>query len=189
MAVATKTQLKDVFAGLSSIMFQSSNIVLAEGATLSILPELELPVHIDDLSINQDEPDINHYKVHGLNADWCSTATPGDVSISMLVPTMHDNVISVFYGTGVSVSATTTEAGALVAGTFSGKAYSLEAKKISGSVILLNDEKNKLFVIANASLWASLVYENGSTDPIAVRLTGTIEAATSGADIALLEKQ
>ena len=186
MAVKSKTSLKEVFAGIASVMFQSEKINLASG-TASIAPEFDLPVHVDDLSINQDEPDLNHYKVHGLNADWVSTATAGDVTINIIVPTLHNDIMGWAFGDGTSVSATVTESAALVDGTFTGQAFGLNTRKITGSLILLNEAKDKLFVIANAALWPSLVYENGSTDPIAVRLSGTIEASEV-ADICLLKK-
>ena len=186
MAVKSKTSLKEVFAGLSSILFQSDVLDLED--TLSIRPLFDLPVHVDDLSVTQDEPDLNHYKVHGLNADWTCTATAGDVSVSMVIPTLHNDFLSFIYGTPTDVDGgALTKEDARVDGSFDGKAYALSSKKVNGSFILVNEAKDKLFVIANASVWASLVYENGSTDPIAIRLSGTIELR-DGADIALLTR-
>ena len=80
MAMIKMTDLKDVFNGISSFMFDTTPISLASG-TITMVPEYELPVTVDTLSISQDDPTINHYKVHGLGTDWVSSSEPGDATI------------------------------------------------------------------------------------------------------------
>jgi hypothetical protein len=53
----------------------------------------------------------------------------------------------------------------------------LKKKKLSGSFVILDEERTNLFVITNIAMWAKPLYENTSTQPFAFQLTGTIEGA------------
>jgi hypothetical protein len=101
----TMTDLKDVFNGISSFMFDTTPISLASGS-ITMAPEYELPVTVDTLSISQDDPTINHYKVHGLGTDWVSTSEPGDATIEFTVPSVHADVLNVAYGSSTAASQT-----------------------------------------------------------------------------------
>ena len=48
----SKQDLKDVFNGLSSLLYQSAIVDLSQ-STLSITPEYDLPVTVDTLQISQ----------------------------------------------------------------------------------------------------------------------------------------
>lgn len=188
MAFKKKTDLKEVFADLSSILVQETPIDLTDD-TISFEPEYDLPVTIDTLNIQQGEPTINHYKVHGLTSDWISTSTPGDFEISMTVPTLHTDVLKLAYGASAIASFEvefTGESG--TAESFSGIGVNMEQHKVACSLALLNSTKDKLLILNNAALWASPLYENGSTDPFAIRFTGTLETA-GVADILYLAKE
>ena len=54
-----KQELKDVFNGLSSLLYQSEVVDLSQ-AVLSITPEYDLPVAVDTLQISQEDPTVNH---------------------------------------------------------------------------------------------------------------------------------
>lgn len=193
MAFKTKTELKDVFNGLSSVLFQSTAIDLnpASGG-IAIEPEYDLPVTVDTLSFTQDDPTINHYKVIGLDGDWTSSSTSGDVSLSFTVPTKQTDVLKLAYG-ATSVIAKTGSSGATVTGvtgltgTFEGDVVTFSTHKVTGSIVLVDAEQKNLLVLSNVALWAKPMYENASTEPYAIQFTGTIEA-TGKPDIAFLKK-
>lgn len=193
MAMSTMTDLKNVFSGISSFMFDTTPIASDSGITLT--PEYELPVTVDTLSISQDEPTINHYKVHGLGTDWVSTSEPGDATISFTVPTIHDSVLTLAYGASSVKSITNAEVPSSVGsgatksavGTYSGKGVVLSNTKIQGCIAILNDAGDKLLVVNNVALYASPVFDNASTEPFAIRFSGTIEAG-SGSSIYFLTK-
>lgn len=186
----TKKQLKTVFAGLSSIMLQKTPITLttSQSSTTisSIAPDFDLPVKVDTLSLTQGAPSINHYKVHGQASDWCSTATPQDAEIAMTIPSVAEDLLQYFFGNAGSV--TYTSGTGESAESWSGKGVVNDAVKVVCSLVLLSDTGKDMFIIRNAALWASLQYENASTEPIAILISGTIEGDDETADYIYLHK-
>lgn len=180
----TKQELKDVFNGLSSLLYQSAVVDLSQ-ATLSITPEYDLPVTVDTLQISQEDPTINHYKVIGLDGDWTSSATLGNMNIQFTVPTKASDVLKLAYGadavkeitkltiTGTGDSDLDAEAG------FTGTSIMLKKKKVTGTFVLVDEEQTNLMVLTNVALWAKPLYENPGTEPFAIQFTGTMEGAGS----------
>ncbi len=190
MALKTKTDLKDIFNGLSSVLFQETPIDLAPSSgTIAIAPDYDLPVTVDTLSFTQDDPTINHYRVIGLEGDWTSSSTSGDVSLSFTVPTKQTDVLKLAYGassvvakTGATVTGVTG-----LSGTFDGDVITFSTHKVTGSIVLVDSEQKNLLIMSNVALWAKPLYENASTDPFAIQFTGTIEA-TGKPDVAFLKQ-
>ena len=178
----TKQELKDVFNGLSSLLYQSTVVDLSQ-ATLSITPQYDLPVTVDTLQISQEDPTINHYKVIGLDGDWTSSATLGNMSIQFTVPTKAKEVLELAYGadavkeitkltiTGTGDSDLDSENG------FTGTSIMLKKKKVTGTFVLVDEEQSNLMVLTNVALWAKPLYENPGTEPFAIQFTGTMEGA------------
>lgn len=184
MAMKTKQDLKDVFNGLSSLLYQSAIVDLSQ-ATLSITPEYDLPVTVDTLQISQDDPTINHYKVIGLDGDWTSSATLGNMNIKFTVPTKAKDVLKLAYGedavkeitkltiTGTGDTDLDGENG------FSGTSIMLKKKKVTGTFVLVDEGQTNLMILTNVALWAKPLYENPGTEPFAIQFTGTMEGAGS----------
>jgi hypothetical protein len=186
MALVTINELKDVFSGLSSIYLKKDGF----SGTISALQfDWQMPVTVDSLSFSQAEPTLNRTKVHGLQADWAVTATAGDVTFTATVPTMAEVVVDWFLGgsTG-TVSAAPLNGDNSTA--YSGKAYALKQVKRYASIGLLSEDGMKLLIIKRVALYATPVFENGSTTPYAFQLTGSIEATddASQEDMLFLEK-
>lgn len=230
----SKDTLKDVFSGISSVLFQKTPIALdfeefdstkayakddivkhngsyykAKAAVtagtwnasdwdaltalpVTLAPEYDLPVHVDDLGLNEGEPSVNHYKVFGLDTDWTATVEKGDFDISLLIPTLHEEVLKLAYGEDAVTALTATLAansGAGAADTnWTGIGVELGTHEVNGSLILLNQAKDRLLIMSNVALWASLAYENGSTDPVGIRLNGTITANENTPDVMYFKK-
>ncbi len=179
MAAKTKQELKDVFNGVCDLYYQQEEADLSQ-ATISLTPEFDLPVTVDTLQITQDDPTINHYKVIGLDGDWTSSSTAGDMQVQLTVPTKSEEVMKVFYGTSAVstiTGATLTTGDEDLDGTYKGYALELKKKKLTGTFILVDEEKTNLFVITNLALYAKPLYENPGTEPFAIQLTGAIEGA------------
>lgn len=184
MAMKSKQDLKDVFNGLSSLLYQSAIVDLSQ-TTLSITPEYDLPVTVDTLQISQEDPTINHYKVIGLDGDWTSSATLGNMNIQFTVPTKAKEVLTLAYGadavkditkltiTGTGDTELDNENG------FSGTSIMLKKKKVTGTFVLVDEEQANLMVLTNVALWAKPLYENPGTEPFAIQFTGTMEGAGS----------
>lgn len=183
MAAKTKQELKDVFNGLSSLLY-SSAIADLSLATLSITPEYDLPVTVDTLQITQDDPTINHYKVIGLDGDWTSSATLGDMNIQFTVPTKAKDVLTLAYGADAvkditKLSLATGDSELDNENGYQGVSIQLNKKKVTGTFVLVDEEKENLMVMTNVALWAKPLYENPGTEPFAIQFTGTMEGAGS----------
>lgn len=181
MAAKTKQELKVVFNDIADLYYQQA-VVDFEQSTLTFAPEFNLPVTVDTLQITQDDPTINHYKVIGLDADWTSSSTSGDLKIQLTVPTLDKEVMKIFYGADavkdVTKATTTTGDTELDGETgFEGHAWELKKKKITGTFFLVDSEKKSIVVITNLALYAKQLYDNPGTQPFAIQLTGSIEGA------------
>lgn len=172
MAIKTKQELKDVFNGLSSLLFQKTAVDLDSGSTIALVPDYDLPVTVDTLQLTQDDPTINHYKVIGLDGDWTSSATLGDATFQFVVPTKNSEVLKLAYGDDAvkeNVQAT------LDGFNYEGVALTIKKKKVTGTFVLVNEEQDQIFILSDVALWAKPLYENPGTEPFAIQFTGTIE--------------
>ena len=84
------------FVGISALKVVkggfAANFTLAEGATLT-----EIPVAEDGgFTYTGGEPSIEHYKIHGLTADWTSRTTPGETSVNLFVPSITKSLLQLF---------------------------------------------------------------------------------------------
>lgn len=180
MAYKSKIDLKDVFNGANSLLFQSSIVDLSKG-TFTLEPEYDLPVTVDTLQISQDDPTVNHYKVIGLDGDWTSSATLGDMTFQFTVPTKAKDVLVLAYGSDSVVDITKGTVSGTgdkdIDGDYVGHAVLLNKKKVTGTFVIVDEEKTNIMVLAGAAVWAKPLYENVSTEPFAIQFTGTIENA------------
>lgn len=181
MAAKKKSELKDVFIGVSQVLLKKDGI----SDFANVAPEMEVPVTVDTLTLSMGEPTLNRVKVHGLQSDWAVTTTPGEFEFSCTIPSVHKDLITYFFG----------EANAIDTATVDGKSYagfSFSAKNVSRDfgLILINEGEDKAVLFKKMTVTPSLAFENGSTTPIGINLTGTMVAAegTSDDDVAFLNK-
>lgn len=181
MAATKKSDLKDVFIGLSQILVVKGGI--ADFA--NVAPELELPVTVDTLTLSMGDATMNRVKVHGMQADWAVTTTPGDFEFSCTVPSTHKTLIEYFFGEANTIASSEVNG-------ISYKGFSMTAKNVSRDlgIVLINEGEDKCVLFKKMTVTPSLAFENGSTTPIGINLTGTMVAAegASDDDIAFLSK-
>lgn len=181
MSVMTKSQLKDVFNGPSSLLYQSTALT---GNTLTLDPEYDVPVKVDSIEFEQGEPDIEHYKVIGLAGDWVSSSEAGDISISFRVPTKQTNILKLAYGNDAVAAKSVTYG----ADTFTGNGVVLTNKKITGTWAIVNDAQDQLLILNNTALYASMVMDSDAKGVVAIDFHGTIESDGTNPDILFLRK-
>ena len=181
MSVMTKSQLKDVFNGPSSLLYQSTALT---GNTLTLDPEYDVPVKVDSIEFEQGEPDIEHYKVIGLAGDWVSSSEAGDISISFRVPTKQTNILKLAYGNDAVASKSVTYG----TDTFTGNGVVLTNKKITGTWAIVNDAQDQLLILNNTALYASMVMDSDAKGVVAIDFHGTIESDGTNPDILFLRK-
>lgn len=181
MAAIKKSEFKDVFIGLSQILVVKGGI----SDFTSVAPELELPVTVDTLTLSMGEATLNRVKVHGLQSDWAVTTTPGDFEFACTIPSISKALIEYFFGEANNIaSATVNEK------QYSG--FSFTAKNVSRDlgIVLINEGEDRAVLFKKMTVTPSLAFDNGSTTPIGINLTGTMVAAdgVSDDDVAFLTK-
>lgn len=181
MAAKSKAELKDVFIGLSQILVVKGGIT--DFATVS--PELDLPVTVDSLTLSMGEATLNRVKVHGLQADWAVTTTAGEFEFSCTIPSVHKDLIEYFFGEANSITSSTVNG-------VDYKGFSMTVKNVSRDlgIVLVNEGEDKAVLFKKMTVTPSLAFENGSTTPLGINLTGTMVAAegASDDDVAFLTK-
>lgn len=178
----TKAQLKDVFNGPSSLLYQST--ALSGGGALTLDPEYDVPVKVDSIEFEQGEPDIEHYKVIGLAGDWVSSSEAGDITVSFRVPTKSTDILKLAFGNDAVTSKSVTYGG----NSFAGDGVVLTNKKVTGTWAILNDAGNQLLILNNTALYASMVMDSDAKGVIAIDFNGTIESDGSNPDVLFLKK-
>jgi hypothetical protein len=166
MAMLSKIELKKTFSGLSSIMIVKGGI----SDFAEVTPDFDVPVTVDSLSMTQDAPTLNHYKVHGLQSDWIVTATPGDFSFSATVPSVAESLVSYFLGGSKAINSSSVNGKS-----FKGIAANLKSVKLNVGIVLLSEDEENAIIIKKMAIYATPQYENASTTPFAFTLTGSIE--------------
>lgn len=181
MAALSKNDLKDVFIGLSQILVKEGGIT----DFTSVEPEYEIPVTVDSLSLSMGEATLNRVKVHGLQTDWAVTSQAGDFEFACTIPSTHKTLLQFFFG----------EANNIANSTVNGKNYSgvsLTVKNVQRDlgIILVNEAEDKCVLFKKMTVTPALAFENGSTEPIGIKLTGTLVAGggSDDDDVAFLSK-
>lgn len=182
MAMTTIDKMKDVFCGPKSLIY-SKSITDLSVPTVEITPEVELPVEVDSLKASMADPSIDHYKVIGLAGDWATTAELGDFNIEFVVPSKAQNLLKIMFGddaVGEITKLTLKETGDTtldaVAG-FTGVAVEPKKFKVKGTIVIVDDEKENLMVITNIALYATLLWDDTGSKPVAFKFAGSIEGA------------
>ena len=154
----------------------------------SSLDIVEFPCERGSFNYTGGDATINHFKVHGLNADWAQTFTPGDGQVSMNVPTYGTDILELVYGkTGTDLTLT-LPAGVAEKTSFKGKSFSYEQKQVTLGILVLNGTGDKALYIKKVTFVATPKMDN-ENNPLYVTLTGTMSAATDVDATAVLEAQ
>lgn len=187
MAATKKTDLKDVFIGLSQIMIKQGGITDFS----NVEPEYEIPVTVDSLSLSMGEATLNRVKVHGLQTDWAVTSTPGDFEFACTIPSVHKTLLSYFFGEANDIKNSEGVSGATVNGVaYKGVSLSVKNVQRDMGIVLVNEAEDKCVLFKKMTVTPALAFENGSTEPIGIRLTGTLVAGegANDDDVAFLTK-
>jgi len=179
----TKSQLKDVFNGPASLLYQDDEINWS-GGSVTLTPDYDVPCKVDSIEFEQGEPSIEHYKVIGLAGDWVSSSEPGDISISFRVPTKQTKILELAYGSSAVGSKTVT----YDSGSWTGDGVVLTNHKVTGTWAILNDAQDQMIILNHTALYASIVMDNDAKGVVAIDFSGTIESDGTNPDILFLKK-
>ena len=189
MAITKKNSMQEhVFDGISAVYAVSGGFTTESAGSYDLDGAIELPVsESGGVNINGGTPSTTTFRVHGLTAPWTSHITPGDVELSLEVPTNDEAVLGLVYGgpssTNVSVASVPKGSGTA---TISGKGFGWPQKSVSIGLLIVNDTEDKALFIKKAKLLASPQF-NGEDKPFCVTLTGTVAEAADAESLAILE--
>ena len=182
--------INEVFSDIDAVFAVKGGFPDASSGAVdaSSLDIVEFPCERGSFNYTGGDATINHFKVHGLNADWAQTFTPGDGQVSMNVPTYGTNILELVYGkTGADLTLT-LPAGVAEKTAFKGKSFSYEQKQVTLGLLVLNGTGDKALYIKKVTFVATPKMDN-ENNPLYVTLTGTMSAATDVDATAVLEAQ
>lgn len=185
----TKAQLADKFSGPSSLLYQSAVLNITTDAqsgkkTFEATPELDVPCKVDSLEFEQGEAEVEEYKIIGLSGAWITDSEAGDIDLSFRVPSISEDILKLAFGDD-AVSAIT---GSVDGVNYEGLALILKNKKVQGTWLIVNSTKDRIMVINNTALFASLVLDSDAKGVIAVDFNGSIETDGTNPDVIFLKK-
>ena len=177
----TKKELKDVFMGLSEIRTVKGGI----SDFKTVVSEMEIPVLVDTLTMSMGEPTKNSVKVHGLQTDWAVTYTAGEFNFACTIPSTHKDLCEYFFGEANIVENATIDGKSA-----SGISLTMKNVMVDMGLVLLNETGDKVVLVKKLSVTPRFVFENASTTPIGIALTGSLvvsEGEENDDDIAFLD--
>lgn len=180
--MTTKAQLKDVFSGPSTLLYQSA---LLSGTTLKLVPDYDVPVKVDSIEFEQGAPSLEHYKVLGIAGDWVTSSEAGDITVKWRVPTKHTDILKLAFGEDAVKAMTVTYNG----DTYAGNGVILKNHKITGTWAVLNETGDQLLILNNTILYASMVLDSDTKGVVAVDFSGTIQSDGNNPDVLFLTKK
>lgn len=187
---ASNSMQDNVFEGISAVFAVKDGFTFDNSGNLSLLADarlLEFPCSEDSgFSFDTGAPSIEHFKVHGLNADWVSTFTPGDTELSIEIPCHDTEIMQLVFGSegtditiNLPLDALKDTTGVATA-TATGKGFGAAQKSVELGLLILDDTEQRLFYIKKAKLTAQVTFD-GSNKPLCVVLSGSLSDSGDGA--------
>jgi hypothetical protein len=185
----TKSQLADKFSGPSSLLYQSAALTITEGQggtkTFTAAPELDVPCKVDSLNFEQGEADTEEYNIIGLAGAWVTESDPGDIDLGFRVPSISEDILTLAFGS----DAVSEIEGTVDSVDYEGLALVLKNKKVQGTWMIVNSQKDRIMVLNNTVLFASLVLDSDAKGVMAVDFNGSIESDGTNPDVIFLKKK
>lgn len=181
--------LQTLFAKASHIFYSKNQITSADLSTKGIEFDLELPVLADGVTFNMGEPDKTETKLT-TGIIWVSRADKGDSDISFQVSSMAGAVNDLFMTkktasfSGVTF-AKSADFGIPEGNVYEGVSYASDVKKLTGSLLLTDDNAQTVIILPNIEAYAGLVVSDGDS-PAYFNVSVTPKINSDGADIIVL---
>jgi len=187
---ASNSMQDNVFEGISAVFAVDGGFTFTDAGVLNLLNAdarlLEFPCSEDSgFSFDTGAPSIEHFKVHGLNADWVSTFTPGDTELNIEIPCHDTEIMQLVFGsngTDITINLPTDalKEPNIASATATGKGFGAAQKSVELGLLILDDTEKRLFYIKKAKLTAQVTFD-GSNKPLCVVLSGSLSDSGDGA--------
>lgn len=170
----TREELKSVFIGVSEFRFSTKSEKFSD----STVWDYELPILRDSINFDNPAPTINKVYIHGDEKPYASTSESSDITLSLEIPSIHDDVTGFLYNKGGDVSGVADTIDG-VAGTWSGKGIKLDNKVIEGMCMIISEDRKHAILIKNLKGYSSMNMNELGTQPVSFTLTTTLEGGVS----------
>lgn len=186
--MTTKDQLAEKFSGANSLLYQKSALVITEAGgkkSFTASPEIDVPCKVDTLNFEQGEASKEEYNIIGQAGAWIVESEPGEIEIGFRVPSIHKDILKLAYGE----DAVSDIEASVDSEDWEGVALKLNNKKVEGTWMILNNSKDRLMIINNSVLFASLVLDSDAKGVMAVDFNGSLESDGTNPDVIFLKKK
>lgn len=183
MAMKLKEEVKTIFSGVSTLRWANTVQTTLAGATW----DFEFPVANDSLQVTQGDGTLNPTKVFGSAGAWAISGEQGDITIDMFIPTIHDDLMKIFYSQTAAELETADETKGSVTGSYKGYGYKLNNEMLEGSAMIVSEDGKKALFLRNVQGFPSLVYDSPLDTPMGVNLNLQLVGGDAEADMAFLE--
>lgn len=177
--------LQTLFAKMKNVYYNATPITKASLEGTGVECELEFPVLSDGVTLNTGNPDVTEIKLT-TGAIWVSRADKGDSDISFQVASIAGEINDLFLTKkdAASVSGISIQG---LDGTFAGDSYSLDVNKVTGSLVMTDDNRQTVLILTNVEMYGGLTAGDGD-NPAYFDVTVTPKDNTDGAAIIILHK-
>ena len=184
----TKDQLAEKFSGANSLLYQKNALVITESGgkkSFTATPDIDVPCKVDTLKFEQGEASKEEYNIIGQAGAWIVESEPGEIEIGFRVPSIHEDILKLAFGADAvsDIEATVDSVD------YEGLALNLKNKKVEGTWMVLNNTKDRLMIINNSVLFASLVLDSDAKGVMAVDFNGSLESDGTSPDVIFLKKK
>lgn len=181
-------ELQTLFSKMKNIYYCAEEFTKDAYTKNGISVALELPVLEDGVTFNTGEPDVTENKLT-TGAIWTSRADKGDSDISFQVASIDGAINDLFLTkvTSASITGLSLKAALGIDGTFAGDSYSLDVNKVTGSLIMTDDNGQTVIIVTNIEAYGGLVVSDGDS-PAYFNVVVTPKDNTEGAALIILHK-
>jgi hypothetical protein len=157
-AITIKSKLADldvIFNKLTNVYYSST-----ENLTPKTITEfdVEFPVLSDGVTFDTGAPDITRVKLT-TGSTWTSLADAGDADIQFQVASIANVINRIFLNVGTEdAEATINE---LDGNLYEGYGYNIDPKKVTGSLLLVSEDKETAVLLTKVEGYGSLITEQG----------------------------
>lgn len=180
------SNLQTLFAKMKNVYYNAGQITANMLTSAGVECELEFPVISDGVNFDTGEADVTETKLT-TGATWTSRADKGDSDISFQVASIAGELDDLFLTKRTSASVTGIKVQGLE-GTFGGDSYSLDVNKVTGSLVMTDDNRQTVLILTNVEMYGSLVVADGD-NPAYFNVKVTPKANTDGAALLILRKE
>lgn len=175
--------LRAVFNKMDEVYYSKTPLTVSKLAS-AITVDMELPVLSDGVTFNTGEPETIETKLT-TGTNWVTRTEKGDSDISLQVASLKGIINDLFMDKKEEIVPTSNLA---EDESYSGAAYSMAPKKISGALIMMSDSKDVIVILPSIEMYGSLVVADGD-NPAYFNVIVTPLENEDGSDIFILEKQ